>query len=208
MTNGQLFLVEGLDLAGKTTACKSLVSRFRPRIDISRNAFAENNPLFKVADDLRRVDGLESKYLGHAYLAAAALDVDLYSPPINARIQESTIALRSLCYYRARGNAELAGSFARLLDDPSYPNFDDAVVLTASLDARQERLEMRRREAPEEVAPDDLAVIQTPELFCRMENILIDEMVIRYGAKVIDTTILSRTEVVDAIATAIAPADS
>jgi len=39
--NGKIFLVEGLDLAGKTSACKNLVARFQPRSEYQRNAFAE-----------------------------------------------------------------------------------------------------------------------------------------------------------------------
>ena len=54
---------------------------------------------------------------------------------------------------------------------------------------------MRRAEAPEEVAPDDLAVVTHPETFEAMNGILIDEMRRRYGAAVIDTTSMSTAEV-------------
>ncbi len=205
MTNiGNLFLVEGLDLAGKTSACKSLVARLQPRPEYRRNAFAERNALYLAADDLRRTDGLDSRHLGHAYLAAAALDVALFRPPRKARIQESTIALRSLCLYRARGEDDLADGFNRLLDHKSFPQVEATVVLTASLDVRRARLEMRRRESPDEIAPDDLAVIRTPDLFLRMEDILIDECVRRFRAKIVDTSALGKDEVVDALATAFA----
>lgn len=198
--NGKIFLVEGLDLAGKTSACKKLMARLQPRPEYQRNAFAEKNTLYLAADDLRRADGLDGQHLGHAYLAAAALDIALFRQPQGARIQESTITLRSLGHYRARGEHDLADGFARLMDQANFPQIDGAVVLTASLEVRRARLEMRRQEAPEEIAPDDLAVIRTPDLFRRMEDILIREAVRRYGATIIDTSALSKDEVVAALA--------
>ncbi len=196
---GKLFIVEGLDLAGKTSACKNLVARLRPRHEYQRNAFAEKNTLYLAADDLRRADGLDGRYLGHAYLAAAALDVALFQPPKSVRIQESTIVLRSLAHYRARGVHDLADGFARIMDRPGFPQICGAVVLTASLAVRRERLDMRRQEAPDEIAPDDLAVITTPDLFLRMEEILIGEAVSRFGATIIDTSDLDKEQVVAAL---------
>ncbi len=199
---GKLFLVEGLDLAGKTSACKNLVVRLQPRPEYRRNAFAEKNTLYLAADDLRRSNGLDGHYLGHAYLAAAALDVALFQPPESVRVQESTIALRSMAHYRARGEHDLADGFARLMARPDFPQVRGAVVLTASLAVRRERLEMRRNEAPDEVAPDDLVVITTPNLFLRMEEILIDEAIRQFGATILDTTDLNKEQVVAALAEA------
>lgn len=196
-----LFLVEGLDLAGKTSACVSLRDGLAPRPQYFRNALSGGNALYAVVDELRRTDSLDGRYLGHAYLAAAAMDTAQFIPPEGLRIQESTIALRSLAHYRARGDPGLANGFENLLNDPAYPRFDGAVVLTASLEVRRERLEMRRQQAPDEVAPDDLAVLRAPDTFLRMEEILIDETVRRYAATVIDTTMLTKVEVVEAIQT-------
>ena len=200
--NGKIFLVEGLDLAGKTSACKNLVARLKPRPEYQRNAFAEKNTLYLAADDLRRADALDGRHLGYAYLAAAALDVVLFRQPEGARVQESTITLRSLAHYRARGDHEMADGFARLMDQANFPKISGAVVLTASLEVRRARLEMRRQEAPDEIAPDDLAVISTPDLFLRMEEILIGETVQRFGATIIDTTILDKEQVAAALTTA------
>jgi hypothetical protein len=63
---------------------------------------------------------------------------------------------------------------------------------------------MRRLEAPAEIAPDDLAVIRTPDLFRYMEKILIEEGIRRYGATVIETSGLSKDEVVKAVAAGLA----
>lgn len=204
-TTAKLFLVEGLDLAGKTSACNRLVARLAPPPEHNRNALSDKNALYLAADELRRTDGLDGRYLGHAYLAAAALDMRLFRPPLRDRIQESTIALRSYAHYRARREDALADGFARILDDASYPRFDAAVVLTASLEERVKRLNKRRNEAPDEIAPDDLAVIKTPDLFLRMEEVLVEEAKKRFGAIVLDTTGrgLGHEEVVDAVAAAL-----
>ena len=73
-TNAKLFLVEGPDLAGKTSACNKLAVRISPRPEHGGNALSGKNALYDAADDLRKADGLDGAYLGHAYLAAAALE--------------------------------------------------------------------------------------------------------------------------------------
>ena len=80
-------------------------------------------------------------------------------------------------------------------------------MLTASLRTRRRRLEMRMQEAPDQVAPDDLAVVRTPDLFLRMEEIMIWQIVDRYRGKIIDKTELTKPEVVEAIIAAL-PAKS
>jgi hypothetical protein len=143
--------------------------------DHRRNAMTSDNVVFEIADQLRRERGLSGVYLGHLYLAATAMDLRRYVPPKRLTIQESTIALRSLAHYRARGEYDLARGFAALLDHDAHPVFACSILLTASIAARRDRLEIRRREAPEEIADDDLAVLTSPDLFRRMDDILIDE---------------------------------
>lgn len=192
-------LVEGLDLSGKTSACRVLVGELSPTPDHRRNALTRGNPLYDIADRLRRERGLSGTYLGHLYVAALALDLEHYVLPEKITIQESTIGLRSFAHYAARGDEDIAMAFATLLDDDRHPKFACSVVLTASIPARRARLEKRRREAPEEIADDDLAVITTPDTFQRMEDILIREAISRYSAAVIDTSSMTAAEVVAAI---------
>ena len=61
---------------------------------------------------------------------------------------------------------------------------------------------MRRQEARDEIAPDDLAVFSTPDLFLRMKDILIGEAVQHLGAMIIGTTILQKVQVVTALTAA------
>ncbi|MGK7870771.1 hypothetical protein [Falsiroseomonas sp. E2-1-a20] len=192
-------LIEGLDLAGKTSTCRTLVAEYAPRLNLRRNALTDSNPVYVVADRLRREGALPGAYLGHLFVAALAMDLKHYAPPGRPTIQESTIGLRSYCHYAARGEEGMAQAFAGLLDDPAHPRFACCVVLTAGLAARRARLEMRRRDAPEEIADDDLAVISAPETFLQMDAMLIAEARRRYGAVVIDTSCMTPSEVIMAV---------
>lgn len=197
-------LIEGLDLAGKTSACRALVAGLSPRPAHRRNALTDGNLVYDVADRVRRAGTLSEGPLGHLYLAALAMDIARYAHPIRPTIQESTIGLRSLCHYQARGEHGMANAFAALLDGDRYPRFDRAIVLTASIAVRRARLERRRREAPAEIAADDLAVIAAPDIFRRMDDLLMEEARRRYGALVIDTSDMTTMEVVTAIQAAVA----
>ena len=199
MSTAPCVLIEGLDLAGKTSTCRTLVGELSPAPDHRRNAFTVGNALYEAADRLRRERGLSGTYLGHLYVTAMALDLAHYVPPKNVTIQESTIGLRSFAHYKARGEEGLANAFAKLLDDNAHPRFTCSVVLTASIPARRSRLEERRRQAPEEIADDDLAVIAAPDTFRRMEDILIKEAIRRYRATVIDTSNMTAPEVAAAV---------
>lgn len=199
MNKAPCILVEGLDLAGKTSTCRALVAEYAPWLDLRRNALTGGNPVYEMADRLRREGRFPGIYLGHLYVAALATDLQRYSPPRRPTIQESTIGLRSFCHYAARGEEAMAQAFAGLLDDTAHPRFTRSVVLTASIAARRARLDMRRRHAPEEIADDDLAVISGPETFLRMDAILMAEAKRRYGAVVIDTSDMTPVEVAAAV---------
>jgi thymidylate kinase len=194
-------LVEGLDLAGKSTLSRGLLARIAPQLALRRNALVLDNPVYLFADDLRRARTVDGAVLGPLYVAALELDLQrVVSDTDRAAhvLQDSLVGLRSYCYYAARGDEALAGKFAQMLDDGRHPVFDKAVVLTASIAKRRERLEERRRLAPHEVAEDDLAVEKNPAMFMCMEEILVREAQRRYGALVIDTTEMSQQEVLGA----------
>src|SRR5207248_3008192 len=153
------------------------------RPDHRRNKLSADNPIFDIADRLRFTRGLDAEALGHLYVAAGALDLRLFEMPRRPTIQESTIPIRSFAFYAAREMGHLANAFRQLLD--SYPVFDVSVVLTASLEVRRGRLEMRRRAAPGEIADDDELVNRDPDTFRRMENALIEQCTKRFDAFVL-----------------------
>lgn len=80
-----------------------------------------------------------------------------------------------------------------------HPRFDCSLVLTASIEKRQERLLERQRLNPEEVAEDDLMVLKNPKVFLLMEHYLVEFSSEFFGSVILDTTNLSKEEVVLAV---------
>lgn len=187
-------LIEGLDLAGKSTACRAILDELDPRPAFQRNALTPANAPYLLADELRKKGNASGQVLGYLYMAAVEQDLACPQPGGNV-LQDSTVALRSLAHYRARDLHGMAEPFARLLADARFPRFDRAIVLVASVEARLARLEKRQREEPGEVAEDDLLVVKNPALFMRMEAVLAEAAVAHFDAAVIDTSHLTPLEV-------------
>lgn len=186
--------LEGMDLAGKTTACAGLVRALGGQRQVRHNSLCEDNPVYRLADQIRRADGLTAGPLGHLYVAALAVDLEEYKPPAQPTIQDSTILLRSLAYHTVRNTPHVPEALTAML--PIHPRFGVSVVLTARLDIRLERLETRRRHRPDEVAADDLLVYRDPARFLAMERVLIEVARKHFGAVVLDTSSLTDEDVV------------
>jgi thymidylate kinase len=184
--------IEGMDLAGKTTARNRLAKRLGGWA-VRSNRLSEHNEVYDLADRLRREDALDAESLGHLFVAALAADLRLYQPDEQPLIQDSTILLRSLAYHRVNQTSGVVVALERLL--PYHPRFATSVVLTASIDARRQRLEMRRERAADEVAPDDLLIEQNPAKFIAMERELIEVATTHFDAKVVDTSDLDEAAV-------------
>lgn len=184
---------EGMDLAGKSTATKLFSEASESSWDIRRNSLDPNNPIFLLADSLRKEDAYSAETLGNLYVAALKADIEGYEEPVVDTIQDSTILLRSLAYHTVNQTPRVVSALGDLIAD--HPQFDKSFVFTASIKSRQGRLEERARTNPEEVAPDDLMVLRKPEKFMAMERCLVDLAQTAFQATVIDTTELTPREV-------------
>ena len=187
--------VEGMDLSGKSSVSEVLSKRYGG--ELRRNSLAIANRLYTEADDLRLEGLINSTDLGHLYVRALEHDLTLARPPERMRIQDSTILLRSLAYHGAKQSREVVAGLMQLL--PRHPRFGLTVVLTASMDVREKRLQLRRENAPETVADEDLMVERNPKLFQEMEKHLIQHAREIFDATILDTSSLSITQVVDRI---------
>ena len=188
--------IEGMDLAGKTAAGRGLARRLG-NCQVRNNSLCEFNPVFSLADRLRKNSELGDEALGHLFVAALAADMELYQAPTVPTIQDSTILLRSLAFHRVNGTRKVVESLEGWL--PLHPRFAHSIVLTASLASRHERLKSRRLNAPEEVAADDLMIERDPQKFLGMESELIELSREHFGATVIDTSQLTEVQVVDRV---------
>lgn len=187
--------IEGMDLAGKSTATAALGKKFDA--SVRHNSLVPANEIYDLADRLRRAGDVGLATLGHLYVASLARDLELLRPVSEAVVQDSTILLRSAAFYRVLGDLRLVRDLTSMVE--THPLFGVGIVLTASIEARVERLKMRARLSHEEVAADGLAVLRSPHKFLAMESALIDYATTRFDAHVIDTSNLSPTEVVDRI---------
>lgn len=173
--------IEGLDLAGKSTTCQRLLERF-PSLKRRNNTLIPNNPIYSLADRIRRTqcEPLSPLALGHMYYSALRYDIELYETPEEPTLQDSTIAMRSLAYHTLRKSPELPEMFENLLDQ--HPTFELSFVLQASVDVRLKRLEGKH-----EPAPDDFLVRDNTERFLAMEACLIKHTTERFGSILINT---------------------
>jgi hypothetical protein len=184
--------IEGMDLAGKSTASNAVRSKLGINTQIRHNTIQTKSNFHKIVDNLRLSKRANSEELGVLYLQVLKDDISRFQPPEAHTIQDSTIILRSIAWYCAQGNP-LANEFISLL--PTHPVFTRSIVLTASIKARQYRLQCRINEAPETVAIDDMMVIDNPDLFLKMEESLIEHSTSYFNSVVIDTTDLTKSEV-------------
>ncbi|MCA9240408.1 MAG: hypothetical protein KDA37_09420 [Planctomycetales bacterium] len=185
--------IEGMDLAGKSTATAHLV--VSTRHGLQRNSLVPNNPIYAEADRLRR-NGAAPDVLGPMYVRA--LDWDLnHMTSGRPRVQDSTILLRSLAFYEVLGHDQIVDQLHAMI--PRHPRFGCTIVLTASIEARLVRLAERQRLAPDEVAPDDLMVITQPELFLDMERALVASSLQHFQAIELDTSRMTKAETKNAV---------
>jgi len=188
--------IEGMDLAGKSTVTRGLARR-HPGCVVRHNALTDGNEVFELAYRLRRARTCDSETLGLLYAAAAREDLRHTKAPVGVAVQDSTIVLRSLAFYTARGMPKIRALFEELL--PLHPRFGASIVLTASIEARKLRLAKRMAEEPDQVADDDLMVLRAPERFLAMEQALIEVAVSHFRATVIDTSDLGVSGVLAAV---------
>lgn len=176
-------LIEGLDLAGKSTVCRRFAEQSRFEWRIQSNALTGNNPLYQLADRLRKEAAFKAETLGHLYYASLLADLELFCQPQDHVIQDSTVILRSLAYHTVNETPALPSLFEALL--ARHPKFDHAYVCSASREVRLARLKIRRKA---NLGPEDFLVRDDPDRFYAMEECLIDHATKAFGAKVIDTS--------------------
>ena len=177
--------IEGMDLSGKTTLAHNYAEASPLDWEVNSNALGQGNPIWELADDLRKKDAYDAEIVGNVYVAGLMADIRGFELKTNT-IQDSTVALRSLAYHTVRETPRLGDALRDLIKE--HPHFNGSFYLAASMDARKARLQQRMRDNPEEVAPDDLMVLRSPEKFMAMEGVLREWSTKIFGSVVIDTT--------------------
>lgn len=189
----RLILLEGMDLAGKSTVARILAERLRAaglKVQLHRNSLCPDNPLARVAEWLRRDPDRDPLEAGALFLASHLWDLRHFHPPDCVRLQDSWW-LRTLAFERLLGRPEMARLMEEALD--RRLRFDAVVYLTASLAERQERLRARpRSDAGGHWVEDN------PDLFQRMD-VELRRLCLRRGAVEVDTSTLTPMAAADRI---------
>lgn len=190
--------IEWMDLAWKSTLVKN-AKHYDPSLEIRHNSILPqwDNLIYQLADNLRRNywDAYDPTTLGNLFVVAFEHDVRCFQPLLVDTLQDSTIFLRSMAYHTIKGNTRLTTELLRLFQEFHHPIFDTSIILTASIEKRKQRLAERYAQAPHEVADDDLMIINKPDKFLQMEQVLIKLGKQYFNSKVLDTSDLTPEEV-------------
>jgi thymidylate kinase len=183
---GRLVLVEGLDLAGKSTLIQGLERLFRDNgwlVEVSHGDLCPNNPVAKVTRQMMRWDPGFSKEEGAPlFLASHLWDERHFVPPTEPgriHIQDSC-ALRSLAFERVLGQEFYARRLAAAVD--RLPDFHAAYALTASMNSRVQRFSQRA-----ENDLHDSFMLSDPVRFAQVDAELLRLTTSRFQARLICT---------------------
>ena len=195
---GRLILVEGLDLAGKSTLIEGLAAHFSAQgweVTVSHGDLCPDNPVGKVTREMMRWDpGFTADEGGPLFLASHLWDLRNFKAPEGAlavHIQDSC-ALRTLAFERVVGRPEYAAKLENVVD--RLPQFDAAYVLTASLSVRRRRYEQRT-----DNDLHDAFMLRDPVRFSRVDSELLHLAVQRCRARLLPTDEWTREGLLDLV---------
>ena len=171
---GRIVLIEGLDLAGKSTLVRNLQAELTRRgipVRVSRNALCPENPIAVLADQLRRDPEAGLVETGALFLAAHLWDARHFAPPPDGMIHiQDSCWLRTLAYHTWKDTPAIPEQLARAAR--YFPRFDTAIFLTAGIEERRRRLAQRERDQPGSNDANDHLVQLDPQGYLRQEQLL------------------------------------
>ena len=191
---GRMILVEGLDLAGKSTLIAGLERHYREEgleVRLANGQFCPNNPSAQVARELVRWDeGFAGLEAGVLFLSSMLWDSRHYLPPNPWQLHlQDSCWLRTLAFEQLYGSQHLAG----LMEEQGrqFPRFTGgAIFLTASIQERQRRLRSRAHNDLH-----DMMAFRKPDKFLAIEARLAQLVVEWESGVVMETDGLSEAAV-------------
>lgn len=195
---GRMILIEGLDLAGKSTLIRGLQDRFQQsgwNVRVAHGDLCQDNPVARVTRKMMRWDPEFSTEEGAPlFLASHLWDQRNFQHPVGSHavhIQDSC-ALRSLAFERVLGLPFYAEKLLSVVDD--LPEFDAAYLLTASFSERKARF---RERAENDL--HDTFMLRDPVRFGRVDGELLRLGAQRFRAMLICTDELSPEKLLDIV---------
>jgi len=174
MMAGRIILIEGLDLAGKSTLVRNLQAELTRRgvpVRVSRNALCPENPIAALADQVRRDPHAGLVETGSLFLAAHLWDARRFTPPPDGTVHlQDSCWLRTLAYHTWKGTPAIPDQLSGAAG--CFPRFDVVVFLTAEIGERRRRLAQRERDQPGSNDANDHLVQSDPQGYSRLEQLL------------------------------------
>jgi cytidylate kinase len=192
-------LIEGNDLSGKTTTsanlCGSTGFEYRYQSFLPKG----ENPLYPKVVAMYGI--LDDVTLGHLFAESIRYDVTHFDPTIESDcVQDSLTLLRSLACHTAYGNNQVVDHLLSIFDD-SFPMPHSAVILTARIEVKKERLIKRIDLHPNSVTAADMKIMNNTGQYCAIEEALIHFSTNLFGATVLDTSDMDLSEVLTSVGT-------
>lgn len=193
---GRLVLIEGLDLAGKSTLVDGLYRRLRSEnweVRVCHGDLCSENPVAAVTRQMMRWDeGFSAAEGAPLFLASHLWDQRNFRrlPDERSVHLQDSCALRSLAFEKVVGDPFFVQKLNEVVKE--LPNFDAAYVLTTSLKSRKERLAQR-----EGNDLHDHFMLSDPVRFSRIDSELLRLSAARFGAKLISTDEWSKEELLE-----------
>jgi thymidylate kinase len=195
---GRILLIEGLDLAGKSTLIRNLEADLTRRgipVRVSRNALCPDNPIATLADQVRRDPQAGLIETGALFLASHLWDERHFTPPPDGTVHlQDSCWLRTLAYHSWKDTPVIPEQIARAAR--YFPRFDAAIFLTAEMGERRRRLAQREREQPGCNDANDHVVQSDPQGYLHQERLLWQLAHLYTKAERIDTTGISDARLV------------
>lgn len=195
---GRMILVEGLDLAGKSTLVAGLKRRLEEhgyRVDLHHGDLCDDNPVAAVTRKMMRWDsGFTGAEGAPLFLASHLWDQRHFQSPGDDRavhLQDSC-ALRSLAFEKVLGEEFFTAKLQEIV--ANLPKFDAAYVLTAGMANRLKRFKER--------AQNDLHdhfMLSDPVRFARVDSELLRLSAARFQARLICTDELNADQLLDLV---------
>lgn len=170
--------IEGVDNVGKDTVSQ-IIAQDLHITNIQRSILVPSNPYKKIRFD----DPLFGLYIARSII----YDLKHWNPLTVQQLQVSFNGVRS-AVHEAGQPSGLAPVFQELLK--YTPRFDNSFLLTASVEARKERVANRT-----DAVDYDRLIITDPARAARMDTAMLDSASRVLGATIVDTTHLNPKEV-------------
>lgn len=197
----RMVLVEGLDLAGKTTLCNGLAERLKNLgfcINLSKNNLLGRNLVGKRAKDYALGAHTTNLETGALFLASHFYDTTLFKLPDEGCVHiQDSCWLRTVSYHLMRETVIIPELADALFE--AHPKFGTVIYLTTSLDVRRFRIQQREAARPGSNTPGDYMSFTDPDFVTRHDKKLLETTRRFYPeVDIIDTSVMDAEAMIEA----------